>query len=394
MIKLYNLDEVEDITLWHYLDVMKLPDILNGKLWMTRADYFYDSDHNECKTGFFPAFMQTFFLKSLINAIPTIPLFKELMSELPADLMKISDTNRPAKSFIKCFYMGENESSFMWQNYATKNGVVIKTSLKRLIKALAVNSTLDITVGRVKYQTLEAVENYADELNIVMSKRPYFSNENELRVLLHQERELNLFQEDNGKIRVENIIPKQKGIKIDIDPMELIEEIIVSKTSLNDGLTDKDNIVHDDALSYVKSLVNQSNCGGTNWSVPIKYSEYEIIEVDKNNLRLNLQVDESELGQKWAHLKYKTEEGAALREAFANFFKENPTSDCTLYIVYDKNTGETEGSARLDRPDKLEDHQSYFEIENKEYSKLLSEPDGWGKHYKVNLETGKLERID
>ncbi|WP_295235767.1 hypothetical protein [Veillonella sp.] len=394
MVEFYNLDSSKDITLWHYLDVTRLNDILDGKLWLTRADVFYTSDPNECKSGIQPTILEKLTLRGLIDAIPVPQHVKKTLKYLPNDLLEISEFNRPSKSFIKCFYIGEQESNYMWQNYAKDNGVVIKTSLFRLIQSLNNSSTLDFCIGKVKYENLEVVEDYTNELKIIMTKRPMFCHEQELRLLMRKNYEFDVQQDENNYVRIKNSIPEIKGIKIDIDPLKLIEEIRVSHTSFSSGLKDKDKVIHKDAVKYIKKLLESSTYFSSNYDIPVIYSKYEILPVEENNVNKNeAYFDEARWGNYIADALYDGDN--PVKEEIVSYFKENPISKNTiLFIVYNKMNGKTEGTARLERPSDLKKDEDYIEIKNEDYSNILRRYNTeWGQHLKVNMITRKLEEI-
>lgn len=182
----YNLDENEDIVLWHYLDIRYLSDILNGKLYMRRANQFKNDDPNECGMTYAQGFVLTSILKLTTDKVWGNTNFD---SANTLHMVGGMEKQRSAEYYIKCFYMGEEESDFMWQNYANNNGVVIKTSLNRLKKALfEYNKDVDIVIGKVKYRkpnNIYPTFNPDFEIDAVMTKDIFFSKERELRVALH-----------------------------------------------------------------------------------------------------------------------------------------------------------------------------------------------------------------
>lgn len=394
--KYYRLDENSDIVLWHYLNIKYLRDILNGKLYMRRVNQFKDDDSNECGM----TYIQGVFLGAVMYWTPKFVWgddYKVDKNTIPA-LHGMEDV-RAAEYYIKCFYMGDTESQFMWQNYAKDNGVVVKTSLTRLKRALnGYNLDNEIIIGKVKYRKPNRLlMNFNKNIieDIIMTKDIYYKNERELRVALHKNFPVRTVSR-NGEILKVGVDDdsNEKGDYIDFNPIELIDEIVLSKNSFNNGFIIDGKVV--DAKEYVQSLVRESKFFNTNQMLNIRYSTFNEIPIKTNKQYIpkeNL-VDKGAKRGIEDVVNFLSSGTKLAKEvnSMANSFLENlpDNSESPMYIPYDSKTGDIL-TACLSVESALEVSPTYLVIKRKEHSRMLAYPNNWVEGFKVNVKTGKIE---
>lgn len=226
MISLYNIDFDDDLILWHYLDVKYLKDIVDGNLYLRQTKQFEADDPNECRSTFGGKILGKIVLNlgiRLASECSKIHITNNLSVENINEVL--GDKRRQEEYYVKCFHMSEKESATMWGNYANKNGVVIKTSFRRLQKALQPSKNLDLSIGKVIYSkdSIQSIFTETDsEKDAVMTKDRRFQHEKELRLALHSS--VDIIAEENDGVVYFSINNKggQGGIKIRINPYELI----------------------------------------------------------------------------------------------------------------------------------------------------------------------------
>lgn len=99
-------------------------------------------------------------------------------------MMAIMVNQRRTDSCINCWYMDGSDSLKMWEEYASKNGVAIQSTVRRLADSLKDSGTV-VTIGPVRYFAPEDEEKYIDEAfyGSLYIKRGSFRHEKELRAL-------------------------------------------------------------------------------------------------------------------------------------------------------------------------------------------------------------------
>ncbi|TBL48944.1 DUF2971 domain-containing protein [Obesumbacterium proteus] len=239
----------EDMTLWRYMSLDKLIDLINTKeLFLTPLSYYEATDPYE---GLMPITAAEAIMKEIeaihlepINhgrmKLEKIPREKQdedaynkallQLIELEKETKKnVSDIYRQVSksALVNCWHYNKNESEAMWKLYSTQNnGIAIKTTVGSLIKSI--NKDLlrgEVFLGRVKYfnfhdTELPVKECLADGCMIPLLKRDSFKHEDEVRLYMTEE-----INENNYN----NFTPTPLRIKVDID--ELIHNIYISPYS-------------------------------------------------------------------------------------------------------------------------------------------------------------------
>lgn len=151
---------------WRYMSFAKFVWLLQNKqLWFSNAKYL--SDKWEIK----PIGQQ---LNAIINSRPKDVTADEVTTrtaEIVTDLRN--------KTFINCWTKAEHESHALWKIYCPKSeGVAIRTTVKSL------EESMGLDVIEVSYKAEEDTKEPPTVIDLVSQKRPMFSYEQEVRVVL------------------------------------------------------------------------------------------------------------------------------------------------------------------------------------------------------------------
>ena len=92
------------------------------------------------------------------------------------------------RNFINCWVESPMELGLMWDSYG-KGGVAIRTTIGNLTESLSNDKENHVYLGRVQYidEDYESSQHYGSPLNVLkipMTKRKYFHQEQEIRLLL------------------------------------------------------------------------------------------------------------------------------------------------------------------------------------------------------------------
>ena len=211
-----TLYEVEDnCKLWQYMSFSKFVNLLLGKMYFRRIDSFEDVFE-----GTWPQLNKKYIKYVKENENETIGQFDNIARKL---------------LYVSCFHQADEETAFMWKQYADKDGVAILTSSKRIKKSFHLTKS-PVYLSRVKYinYNCEPIYDMGNMFSLVIHKRKSFQYEKEVRCISL----LNDLYTDSG-INEKYIIDKGKGnkldferlpvgIKVDIDLLHLIEKVYIS----------------------------------------------------------------------------------------------------------------------------------------------------------------------
>lgn len=109
-----------------------------------------------------------------------------------------------------CWTMQTSEDILMWNAYAGKYGVCIKTTARKFVNVLSYEN-YDLIAGEILYDGFLGKTNF---LKLLFSKLPAYKNENEVRFYFDFKGEENDL--DTG------------GVEFDVKPEALIDEVILS----------------------------------------------------------------------------------------------------------------------------------------------------------------------
>jgi hypothetical protein len=124
-------------------------------------------------------------------------------------------------SFINCWIMNKHESYALWKNYLSggKTGVAIKTNVNKLIKSINIcKNDEEIFLGKIQYTNF--IKGNIEFYKLITSKRIYYNYENELRLIIFSEPEFEFLDTSKQILK--------SGLRINIDPKILIDEIFIS----------------------------------------------------------------------------------------------------------------------------------------------------------------------
>ena len=210
------LYKVEDkCMLWQYMSFSKFVNLVLGKMYFRSVDSCEDVFE-----GTWPQINKNYISYVKKNEDETIGQFDDMARKL---------------IYVSCFHQAEEESAFMWKQYADKDGVAILTSSKRIKKSFHLTQS-PVYLSRVKYidYSCEPIYDMGNMFSLVIHKRKSFQYEQEVRCISL----LNDLYTDSG-FNEKYIIDQGKGnrldferfpvgIKVDIDLLYLIEKVYIS----------------------------------------------------------------------------------------------------------------------------------------------------------------------
>lgn len=218
--------------LWRYYDLIKFLTLINGELYFARADTFKDKYE-----GAIPK--QTF--QSIIENFKDYGTAKN-KTDIITEFQKIFNEKRK-KAAISCWHINDTESAAMWELYAKAGfGIAVNTTTERLSNSLAIPHGYKMTMSQVNYIDFDK-ENDTDyiynELLPFKNKRKEFIFENEFRIILYKEgkESTTVPSCQNETILADKVSQRfhfgleklpQEGIKVKVDPSEIILEILAS----------------------------------------------------------------------------------------------------------------------------------------------------------------------
>lgn len=176
--------------IWQYMPLSKFIYLLrDNKMYFNRVDNF--KDKSEC----------------------TLTAIDKKIFRFTDDAKLYWERERK-RHFISCWLESDYELALMWDTYG-KNGVVIKTTVGDLIDSLAVDTEHYQYLARVKYidEQFESSQVFGSPINILkipFSKRKYYEQEQEIRLLYSREE-----------------TDEQRGISFPVDLSCLINEVRV-----------------------------------------------------------------------------------------------------------------------------------------------------------------------
>lgn len=192
----FNIQELEGLYLWKYLDLFKLIDLITtGEIYFQRFDKFEDG--LEGLTG------QAVSLMAFTQADPLTEENINKAAFNPEDQKKaiLADKNRREElkksidqlqktQFASCWFLDDRESLSMWKIYSKSDGIALKFKAKELTETIIAsaesytNSDFHILYyGKVDYKNIwpfDPHERFEGKFNGLKKDRSY-SSENEFR---------------------------------------------------------------------------------------------------------------------------------------------------------------------------------------------------------------------
>lgn len=198
----------------------KFMDVLTtSTLYFCRADQFEDQ---------FEGYVNQALNKRIDNEFYEFKNAAEMRNDLKYQLNKLKEL-----TLVNCWNICKTDSFGMWKSYCSDiDGVAIKSSIEGLKESLIGEESDSFHIRPVKYVDIETANIYdANGINLFTFKRPHFSFENELRVILpfaHTNDIRDNAVEESGAIE---LIPFDQGKKVKILFDKLVEEIYVAPNS-------------------------------------------------------------------------------------------------------------------------------------------------------------------
>lgn len=193
-----------DTVIWRYIDLTRLVSLLSSrKLHMTRLDSFKDPWE-----GSWPFSAADLFSHHESNASRASML----------DHLKRFRT----VCYVNCWHASADESAALWSQYASENGVAIRStvaSVKRAIRA----EPAAVNIGRVKYiDFLTDPSPPPSWTGAALLKRKSFAHEKEVRLIRHSPPD-----PDQGDV----FDLMKPFLSVETDISLLVESVVVSPTS-------------------------------------------------------------------------------------------------------------------------------------------------------------------
>lgn len=165
----------DDTKLWRYIDLSKFVSLLDSKaLWLARSDTFRDQ-----REGQFPPEMR----KAIEEAYEKLPKKEDSPIQNADDFQEYLCKN----AYVSCWHKNVDENMVMWELYGRdSNSVAIQTTVGKLKSNISKidSGGLEFHLKNVRYSSAEDLEGKFNYTTPFFIKRPYFSFEQEARILL------------------------------------------------------------------------------------------------------------------------------------------------------------------------------------------------------------------
>lgn len=192
-----------NVEIWHYFNLPKFLWLIHtSQLYFARTDQFDDAKEGkvtQTDITFWNRFGDNFYENFISN-------------------------DKIGCFYVNCWFIADKESYLMWKAYSsTTEGIAIKSNVEQLINSLDPSDNRDVYCSCVRYLKDEndsvfvKSDNMANLMAPYFSKRAYFSDERELRLL---------YSDANARF---NSSPKGLNFKVDI--AKLISEIYIAPQS-------------------------------------------------------------------------------------------------------------------------------------------------------------------
>lgn len=196
----------DETVIWRYMDLERLLALLCDKsLFMCRIDQFCDPWE-----GVWPD-----------------SVYEEMKSTRPPQATQLRNIAEYLKIsfFVSCWHASEHESAALWDSYAARAGLAIKSTCGRLKSAVTCEKPFYIgEVSYVDYLRYEATAGF-DLISPAFLKRKSFEHEREVRVLIREYPTPVEQKIDRGKV--------PKGMSVRVDLAKLIDAIYLTHAAPN-----------------------------------------------------------------------------------------------------------------------------------------------------------------
>ena len=213
----------KDQAIWRFLDLAKFIDILVRKeLWFACVEELVRDDPFE---GAFPtAHAEAFEAAWLARSIEEGQMMVDTKG-LAARAAEICQASRKSV-YVNCWHASNYESAAMWSQYVRQDGLAIKSTVGRLIESFA-EAAHQVEISEITYIDYET--HGPHWVHTYLYKRKSFEHEKELRAFVYESSLFNKFANP-----VLHLLPDPeyaKGIRVNVSPKVLIEEVRLAPTS-------------------------------------------------------------------------------------------------------------------------------------------------------------------
>jgi hypothetical protein len=172
-------------TIFRYLDFAKFMSLLENKsLYLTRADRFEDP-----LEGFLP----DWYMDRMMIGMSLLLDEKQIMKAREDILSEVDELKK--RTFISCWNEAIDESYALWQIYAKKYGVALKTKLYKLEELIKETPAKIFKVKYIDDNSKDIVfppisneeQSFSLLRNFFVCKQKHYSYENEIRIILIEE---------------------------------------------------------------------------------------------------------------------------------------------------------------------------------------------------------------
>ena len=222
----HEFEDPDDGTIiWRYVDFTKFISYLEkNALFFVRSDQFSDKYEGKFTEADVELWKDKLKPKTNLSQIEVYDRFRKVVN-------------------ISSWHINENESAAMWEIcLQSKEGVVIKSTFKRLKDSFVLHKEDEIHIGKVKYidYTRDTIPK-GNLFNPFLYKRKAFEYESELRAVIMKF----ATQEETIGEHILYVDPKWFGIHVNTDLDVMIDKIVVSPS------------VPDWFIDLVKSIVRK-----------------------------------------------------------------------------------------------------------------------------------------
>jgi hypothetical protein len=201
------------VMVWRYMDLAKLVDLLSrSELYLTQLAALEDPWEGKYPKGFSEAMKASW--RDAAKAHNSPALSEQCPTEWTVDFVR-------ASMYVNCWCMQEHESEALWQVFAGRTGVAIRSSYRVLAEGLPP----DVFLGQVRY--IDPTSTSFPDRNVFtlpMHKRHFYRHEWECRIVKWEATTTPI-----GPPRGDVVWVKcPKGCHVPIDITKTIQAVVVS----------------------------------------------------------------------------------------------------------------------------------------------------------------------
>lgn len=232
--QLYNLTEADlDTTVWRYLTFSKFIAMVSyGALWFPRLEYLLDAFEGTLPKSTAAAIMeQNQQWKPVFDAPDLHKQLDEAHEVNVRDGRSLTNAN--------CWFIGEEESKLMWDEYVgTPEGVAVRSTVRQLRENIYIPTEVSF-IGRVKYvdfssYELSTYEGHQAHHRAFLKDKFRFEHKDELRISTMNLRTLACLDPLGTPLKREDIAGKgmnnfdQPGVHVRVNLNNLFDTVVIA----------------------------------------------------------------------------------------------------------------------------------------------------------------------